>query len=661
LIDKNATANNNSTPANSVAKKGLRSGKSKTVFPSTRSMSAIPATPSQVQPPVSPRAATMTSVQAIAESLVLNIPGASGPAGPDVLSGQTYHAHSMSDIASLTSSRVPTFEPAPSSYDLEDCVAGCGVDIECGMVENVGTSLGRCDSFNGMDLLDNSENTTCDDLTARSRSGSICRMDSMDSVYNDESNINNSIGMWNSRSIYDTGYVSGTTGSNGADGSADSNMPTRTVNWEKPALGFRGSMSVMSDLSKSVFRLKDDLFVIKFAPMRVLTTENMAHKEKENICAVTGINADEGETQDCNVSPMKSVDIYDECYEGVTRLDAKKAKLDHADDTKCTLSDFNAAMSQYDSSHTNSDDNGELEEAVTPGISIMNVDAEGEPAAAYGEEAGVDDDCMSKSSSGVAASVVSAVTASNAVASETDIASSTVMVVSGEATGPKKRGRKRTVSIQLSDAPAAVLPPAPSVIPAATANKRGRKKGSTNKTTPSPTHASSTVVVQAARAAATHHQRGRPPNCPVVDELADIGGAYIPNSCYAMLQNLVNTYNQDTSDPDSAVSNSLVDSRHTFLEMCQYKHFQFDSLRRAKHSSMMLLYYLHNPRSDSLKPMCSCCTMQIFEVRWHCELCPNLDFCANCYKDGMKDKHQTSTSISNVHEHVLTPFRVSFA
>lgn len=51
----------------------------------------------------------------------------------------------------------------------------------------------------------------------------------------------------------------------------------------------------------------------------------------------------------------------------------------------------------------------------------------------------------------------------------------------------------------------------------------------------------------------------------------------------------------DTSDPDGCVSSGFVDSRHTFLEVCQFRHYQFDTLRNAKHSSAQIIHYLHKP------------------------------------------------------------------
>lgn len=46
-------------------------------------------------------------------------------------------------------------------------------------------------------------------------------------------------------------------------------------------------------------------------------------------------------------------------------------------------------------------------------------------------------------------------------------------------------------------------------------------------------------------------------------------------------------------DPVPLVSNEFVDTRSAFLEKCQMYHWQFDELRNAQHSTLMLLYYLH--------------------------------------------------------------------
>ena len=45
-------------------------------------------------------------------------------------------------------------------------------------------------------------------------------------------------------------------------------------------------------------------------------------------------------------------------------------------------------------------------------------------------------------------------------------------------------------------------------------------------------------------------------------------------------------------DPVPLISNEFVDTRSAFLEKCQMYHWQFDELRRAQWSTMMLLALL---------------------------------------------------------------------
>lgn len=112
---------------------------------------------------------------------------------------------------------------------------------------------------------------------------------------------------------------------------------------------------------------------------------------------------------------------------------------------------------------------------------------------------------------------------------------------------------------------------------------------------------------------------------------------------------------EDTNDPDGLQSRPYVDSRHTFLEMCQWRHYQFDTLRRAKHASLMGLYHLHNSTPESNKAHaahCAQCGKQIKGVRWHCPVCPDFELCSGCNTHDSKNV--------NLHPHLLTPYRVSY-
>lgn len=114
---------------------------------------------------------------------------------------------------------------------------------------------------------------------------------------------------------------------------------------------------------------------------------------------------------------------------------------------------------------------------------------------------------------------------------------------------------------------------------------------------------------------------------------------------------LLSALEPNTNDPDELCGNPLVNSRHTFLELCQFRHYQFDTLRRAKHSSLQLLFHLHkgaDPKyAHLLRPHCAGCKQPICDLRWHCDQCVEVDLCDSC-------------SRSFAHPHQLTPFRVTY-
>ena len=162
---------------------------------------------------------------------------------------------------------------------------------------------------------------------------------------------------------------------------------------------------------------------------------------------------------------------------------------------------------------------------------------------------------------------------------------------------------------------------------------------------------------------------------------------YLPTDAYQLIvrvlnngidmgENIVMTSHEmgmTVPDPDILLSSPFVDARHTFIEMCQYRHYQFDTLRRAKHSSLLLLYHLHHPFAQHLRPNCCQCNAVIRDVRWHCEICSanggggiysshggnstcgymDYDICNSCYI-------QTNNTNDSRHPHILTPYRVTF-
>ncbi|XP_062110978.1 histone acetyltransferase HAC1-like isoform X2 [Humulus lupulus] len=92
----------------------------------------------------------------------------------------------------------------------------------------------------------------------------------------------------------------------------------------------------------------------------------------------------------------------------------------------------------------------------------------------------------------------------------------------------------------------------------------------------------------------------------------------------------------DTKDKDEILESEFFDTRQAFLSLCQGNHYQYDTLRRAKHSSMMVLYHLHNPTAPAFVITCNICHLDIETGQgWRCEVCADYDICNACYqKDG---------------------------
>nr|XP_010940016.1 histone acetyltransferase HAC1 [Elaeis guineensis]XP_019710712.1 histone acetyltransferase HAC1 [Elaeis guineensis] len=89
----------------------------------------------------------------------------------------------------------------------------------------------------------------------------------------------------------------------------------------------------------------------------------------------------------------------------------------------------------------------------------------------------------------------------------------------------------------------------------------------------------------------------------------------------------------DTDDKDVIIQSEFFDNRTVFLGLCQGNQYQFDTLRRAKHSTMMILYHLHTPTAPALASSCTVCHGDMDTTRnWHCMTCPDYDLCDSCYQ-----------------------------
>ena len=78
----------------------------------------------------------------------------------------------------------------------------------------------------------------------------------------------------------------------------------------------------------------------------------------------------------------------------------------------------------------------------------------------------------------------------------------------------------------------------------------------------------------------------------------------------------------------------FLNNRQAFLNLCRGNHYQFDEVRRAKHTSMMVLWHLHNRDAPKFVQQCVACNREILSgMRYHCSTCNDYDLCHECYND----------------------------
>ncbi|KAL3805325.1 hypothetical protein HJC23_009032 [Cyclotella cryptica] len=94
-------------------------------------------------------------------------------------------------------------------------------------------------------------------------------------------------------------------------------------------------------------------------------------------------------------------------------------------------------------------------------------------------------------------------------------------------------------------------------------------------------------------------------------------------------------------DDDEEMDCEFLNNRQLFLNLCQGNHYQFDQLRRAKHTSMMVLWHLHNRDAPKFVQQCAVCSREILQgMRYHCPTCADFDQCYECMSNPNVPRHQ---------------------
>eukprot|EP00584_Thalassiosira_punctigera_P019572 CAMPEP_0172557286 /NCGR_PEP_ID=MMETSP1067-20121228/72428_1 /TAXON_ID=265564 ORGANISM="Thalassiosira punctigera, Strain Tpunct2005C2" /NCGR_SAMPLE_ID=MMETSP1067 /ASSEMBLY_ACC=CAM_ASM_000444 /LENGTH=784 /DNA_ID=CAMNT_0013346341 /DNA_START=1 /DNA_END=2355 /DNA_ORIENTATION=+ len=102
-------------------------------------------------------------------------------------------------------------------------------------------------------------------------------------------------------------------------------------------------------------------------------------------------------------------------------------------------------------------------------------------------------------------------------------------------------------------------------------------------------------------------------------------------------------------DDAEEIDCEFFNTRQCFLDLCRGNHYQFDELRRAKHTSMMVLWHLQNREAPKFVQPCFACAREISSgVRHHCSVCPDFDLCHDCYRDPKANRGQCNHTLETI-------------
>jgi E1A/CREB-binding protein len=111
-------------------------------------------------------------------------------------------------------------------------------------------------------------------------------------------------------------------------------------------------------------------------------------------------------------------------------------------------------------------------------------------------------------------------------------------------------------------------------------------------------------------------------------------------------------------DDEEELDCEFLNNRQAFLNLCQGNHYQFDHLRRAKHSSMMVLWHLHNRDAPKFVQQCATCSRELLTgYRFNCPTCGDFDQCQDCISNPKVPRHPHQLKpipVANAQQNELT-------